>query len=487
MKEGILQKVRRDLPAVSLGDGVASAAGLALFFVWNLTDIYADPLIGASSVAQGFAWLHVVSSLCNMCGYLLAALLFSRLARSRARGIVCAAAGAVGASTVLLYAISSWGLVDSEAALALYRGSTRLCSASVIVAWGMRFSRMEPHVLTMRALAAFALAALGYLLLNALTGGVRAVLLAALLPGSALLLCMTGDGCGKDAFRKEVEERGARPFFSLTWRVLVILFLMGIIAWTVIIGAQQRQTLGPHIGSYVAVVSLAVAAALLLLAVSCRGMLSYSYIYKIVLPLVMAGVLLVGSFSLTMGVGFTLVSVGYTCLDLFCFVMVANACQRTGVNAAIAFGCYRALECSVPLFALGVLGVMEAFGGAEGGSFLDSFGAACALAIAVSFLLDGRGVFEGGQRAPSVEYPKIEIVQFAAQCEEAVKKYGLTEREAEVLGLIVRGRSVPHISERLHISKTTTKTHVAHIYQKFGVRDRQEMIDLIEMLEAPTV
>lgn len=482
MKEGILQKVRRDLPAVSLGEGATSAAGLALFFIWNLTDIYADPLIGAGSAAQGFAWLHVVSSLCNICGYLLAALLFSRLARSRARAVACAAAVAVGVATLALYAFSSWGLVDAGAALALYRGLTRLCSASVIVAWGMRFSRMEAHELTMRALAAFALAALGYLFLNALTGGVRAILLAALLPTSALLLCTAGNGCGEDAPRK---EGGARPFLSLTWRVLIILFLMGIIAWTVIIGAQQRQALGPDIGSYVAVVSLAVAAALLLLAVSCRGMLSYSYIYKIVLPLVMAGVLLVGSFSLTMGVGFTLVSVGYTCLDLFCFVMVADACQRTGVNAAMAFGWYRALECSVPLFALGVLGVVEALGGTQGGSFLDSFGVACALAIAVSFLLDGRRVFEGGQRESSVEYPKIEIVQFAAQCEEAIRKYGLTEREAEVLGLIVRGRSVPHISERLHISKTTTKTHVAHIYQKFGVRDRQEMIDLIEMIEAP--
>lgn len=66
MKEGILQKVRRDLPAVSLGEGATSAAGLALFFIWNLTDIYADPLIGAGSAAQDFAWLHVVSSLCNI-------------------------------------------------------------------------------------------------------------------------------------------------------------------------------------------------------------------------------------------------------------------------------------------------------------------------------------------------------------------------------------------------------------------------------------
>ncbi|CVH79524.1 putative transcriptional regulatory protein NarL [Coriobacteriaceae bacterium CHKCI002] len=482
MKEGILQKVRHELSAVLSSEGtLAQAVGLAFFFAWNLTDIYADPFIGSGEMMSEPMRLHVVSSLCNACGYLIAMLLFSR--SGSFRGIVCGSSGLAGAATVGLYALSAWGWMEAQTALLLYRGVTRLCSACVVVAWGMCYSRLEPHELTMRALMAFVFAALGYLLLDALAGATRVVLLGALLPLSALLLCMSVREGGGPSLRSVGAEGTTRLFLSQVWRVLVILLLMGVIAWTVIIGTQQRQALGPQGGSYVAVVSLVVAAVLLMLAVSCRGVLSYSSIYKIVLPLVMTGLLFAGSFSLTMGVGFTLVSVGYTCLDLFCFVMIANACWRTGMRAVLAFGWYRALECSVPLLSLAVLRAVESLGVARGDSFLNSFSVACALAIAVSFLLDRRGVIEHGGHAARTEYPKTEILQFAAQCEEAVERYKLTERESEVLGLVVRGRNIPHISKRLHISKTTTKTHVAHIYQKFGVSDRQEMIDLIETME----
>lgn len=48
---------------------------------------------------------------------------------------------------------------------------------------------------------------------------------------------------------------------------------------------------------------------------------------------------------------------------------------------------------------------------------------------------------------------------------------------------MVRGRSVPHIAERLCILRGTVKTHITRIYQKFNVRDRQEMIDAIEQIE----
>lgn len=50
--------------------------------------------------------------------------------------------------------------------------------------------------------------------------------------------------------------------------------------------------------------------------------------------------------------------------------------------------------------------------------------------------------------------------------------YGLTEREMEVLALIVEGLSNPQIADRLVITRATAKAHVHSILQKLYVDDR---------------
>jgi DNA-binding NarL/FixJ family response regulator len=49
---------------------------------------------------------------------------------------------------------------------------------------------------------------------------------------------------------------------------------------------------------------------------------------------------------------------------------------------------------------------------------------------------------------------------------------GLTQRELEVLLVLVRGESNQAIAEGLGISAKTVGHHVEHVYQKAGVRSR---------------
>jgi DNA-binding NarL/FixJ family response regulator len=52
----------------------------------------------------------------------------------------------------------------------------------------------------------------------------------------------------------------------------------------------------------------------------------------------------------------------------------------------------------------------------------------------------------------------------------------LTPREREVLVLLAHGLSNTEIRDRLVISEATTKTHVAHVFQKLNLRDRAQAV-----------
>ena len=54
--------------------------------------------------------------------------------------------------------------------------------------------------------------------------------------------------------------------------------------------------------------------------------------------------------------------------------------------------------------------------------------------------------------------------------------YGLTEREMEVLALLVEGLKNPQISKKLVITIATTKTHVHNILQKLYVKTRSKAV-----------
>jgi DNA-binding NarL/FixJ family response regulator len=54
----------------------------------------------------------------------------------------------------------------------------------------------------------------------------------------------------------------------------------------------------------------------------------------------------------------------------------------------------------------------------------------------------------------------------------------LTAREKEIFRLVANGLSNAEIGEQVYISETTVKTHVTHILQKLGLRDRVQAVVL---------
>ncbi len=66
--------------------------------------------------------------------------------------------------------------------------------------------------------------------------------------------------------------------------------------------------------------------------------------------------------------------------------------------------------------------------------------------------------------------------------QSAAEKLGLTERECDVLRLIVQGRTNSEIAAELYVSEATVKTHINHIFAKLGARDRAHAVVLAHQL-----
>lgn len=69
---------------------------------------------------------------------------------------------------------------------------------------------------------------------------------------------------------------------------------------------------------------------------------------------------------------------------------------------------------------------------------------------------------------------------FDARCAAVAAAGGLTEREAEIMRYLARGRTKAHIAGVLFVSENTVRSHVRNIYAKLEVHTRQQLIDLVE-------
>ena len=77
-------------------------------------------------------------------------------------------------------------------------------------------------------------------------------------------------------------------------------------------------------------------------------------------------------------------------------------------------------------------------------------------------------------------YGCVTLTEAKDRCRAVIERYGLTEREGEIMIMFAKGRNLPYVQEELCLSKSTVSTHRQHIYQKLGVHSAQEMIDLIQ-------
>jgi DNA-binding CsgD family transcriptional regulator len=61
-----------------------------------------------------------------------------------------------------------------------------------------------------------------------------------------------------------------------------------------------------------------------------------------------------------------------------------------------------------------------------------------------------------------------------------VEQYKITDREKEIIGLLINGYQNKDICQKLYISESTVKTHIKNIYKKLGIQNRVQLVNSLK-------
>ena len=166
----------------------------------------------------------------------------------------------------------------------------------------------------------------------------------------------------------------------------------------------------------------------------------------------------------------------FQCLGMGVWILIAGLCRRYQTSCLFAFGLIRAAWSAGPLVGM-LIGRWLWYG--IGLDIAGAFTAACMCVLLIALV--NNFVFTENTLARALSImPTDRKQRFQDRCRAVIERYGLTEREGEIMIMFAKGRNLPYVQEELCLSKSTVSTHRQHIYQKLGVHSAQEMIDLIQ-------
>ena len=217
-----------------------------------------------------------------------------------------------------------------------------------------------------------------------------------------------------------------------------------------------------------------------LVLITSKGVRGPEACYRLITTFLLAGALLLPAPMLFPNVPAYLplaIDVGaFQCLGMGMWILIAGLCRRYQTSCLFAFGLIRAAWSAGPLVGM-LVGRWLWYGvGLDvAGAFTAAFTCVLLIVVVNNFVFTENAL----ARALSI-MPTDRKQRFQDRCRAVIERYGLTEREGEIMIMFAKGRNLPYVQEELCLSKSTVSTHRQHIYQKLGVHSAQEMIDLIQ-------
>lgn len=204
------------------------------------------------------------------------------------------------------------------------------------------------------------------------------------------------------------------------------------------------------------------------------------YCYRVLFAFLVLGALLLPATLIyeQMGVNipYSINSASYQCFSLFIWIITAGICHRYSTRRVRFFALIRAAWALGPLAGM-LIGRYVVY---SVGISISSVFPVMLICVIVIILTSNVAFTENDLLTAINAMPLERKRRFIEKCQKVIAKYGLTEREGEIMIMFAKGRNVAYIQDQLCLSRSTISTHRQHIYQKINIHSLQELLDAID-------
>lgn len=388
----------------------------------------------------------------------------------------------------------------------------------LLVGWASLFARLErPDAAPLVLLSLFACAAASFAIGALPPAVLELVFMLATLLSTALLLAVepappgAGRTGGKRRSLQDETEAGRAGAFGWTTpataggllrealgAVRNPLFCAAAIAFAVAITRTMTLRTQPDVVGAAGAACEALGALVLLMLfrgrTDAQARLTIPALFRILFPVV-ATLLLALSFggeALELPVGAAVYAI-YALVSVLMIPACIDLSERKGLPPAAVYGLFAGLVYAV--FAVATFVGVRLF--AEGGGF----GAATSLVatllvlyvLAMAYALVQRRAAGGGDAAAGApdadagggSVDAVDPVDpIERRCLVLAERFALSPRETDVLIAFAHGRNVSYLAEQLCLSQNTIRSHSKTLYTKLGVHSKQELISLVDEIDA---
>jgi DNA-binding CsgD family transcriptional regulator len=231
--------------------------------------------------------------------------------------------------------------------------------------------------------------------------------------------------------------------------------------------------LGGPVSHLISLIAFIVGVCILLLPVLLTNLSFNNLVFRLGFSLMASGYFLIALIPTMPFMGNFLLYVGY------CYLYLIICCLCVYLARIHRQSAIRVVGLSTGCLLVGQL-VGEYIGSVFSGTHTVGFATVMTfLYLLLAVILSGTDIAHGwgSARLNTAEYLSQAMT---SACEKLVSEFALTDREREILLLLMRGRTRRYISEQLYISEETAKSHTGKVYAKLSVHSHTELINLVE-------